>query len=56
LGEFETYVTLAELQACESKAFYRILKGYQFITNSDIYLYCEFIERLPENNGIKKGK
>ena len=45
-GEFETYVTLAELQACESKSFYRILEGYQFITNSDIYPYREFIENL----------
>ncbi|MDH3313582.1 MAG: DNA polymerase [Nitrosopumilus sp.] len=43
-GEFETYVTLAELQACESKSFYRILEGYQFIANSDICPYREFIE------------
>ena len=45
-GEFETYVTLAELQACESKTFYRILEGYQFIPNSDIYPYRDFIEKL----------
>jgi len=44
--EFETYCTLAELQACESKSFYRILEGYQFITNSDIYPYRDFIEKL----------
>ena len=45
-GEFETYCTMTELQACESKSFYRILEGYQFITNSDIYPYREFIENL----------
>ena len=45
-GEFETYCTLTELQACESKSFYRVLEGYQFITNSDIYPYREFIENL----------
>jgi len=45
-GEFETYCTLAELQACESKTFYRILEGYQFITKSDIYPYRDFIQNL----------
>jgi hypothetical protein len=39
-------VTLQELQACESKTFYRILEGYQFIPNSDIYPYREFIQNL----------
>ncbi len=45
-GEFETYVTLQELQACESKTFYRILESYQFIPESDIYPYRDFIEKL----------
>jgi len=45
-GEFETYVTLAELQACESKTFYRILEGYQFLPSSDIYPYRDFIRNL----------
>ncbi|MDH3311596.1 MAG: CRISPR-associated endonuclease Cas1 [Nitrosopumilus sp.] len=45
-GEFETYVTLAELQACEGMNFYRILEGYQFISESDIYPYRDFIENL----------
>lgn len=45
-GEFETYITLQELQACESTSFYRILEGYQFIPDSDIYPYREFIEKL----------
>ncbi|MDH3486695.1 MAG: hypothetical protein OEL82_01450 [Nitrosopumilus sp.] len=44
--EFETYVILQELQACERTTFYRILEGYQFITNSDIYPYREFIQNL----------
>jgi len=39
---------LAELQTCENKSFYRILEGYQFITNSDIYLYRDFIEKLHQ--------
>ena len=45
-GEFETYVTLQELQACKSKTFYRILESYQFIPESDIYPYRDFIEKL----------
>ncbi|MDH5463593.1 MAG: DNA polymerase [Nitrosopumilus sp.] len=45
-GEFETYVTLAELQACESTIFYRILEGYQFIHESDTYPYRRFVRNL----------
>jgi len=45
-GEFETYVTLAELQACEGTTFYRILESYQFIPNSDIYPYRDFVQNL----------
>ena len=45
-GEFETYVTLAELQACKGTTFYRILEGYQYIPDSDIYPYREFVENL----------
>ena len=45
-GEFETYVTLQELQACEDTNFYRILEGYQFLPHSNIYPYRDFIERL----------
>jgi len=37
---------LSGLQACEGTTFYRILEGCQFITNSDIYPYREFIENL----------
>jgi len=42
-GEFEIYVTLTELQACERMTFYRILEEYQFIPESNIYLYRDFI-------------
>jgi len=45
-GKFITYCTLAELQACKDNSLYRILEGYQFIPNSDIYPYREFIENL----------
>jgi len=44
-GKFITYCTLAELLACE-ETFYRILEGYQFLPNSNIYPYREFIENL----------
>jgi len=54
-GEFETYVTLQELQACESSKFYRILEGYQFIPNSDTYPYRSFIQNLYQKRmGLKK--
>lgn len=55
-GKFETYVTLPELQACESKTFYRILEGYQFITSSDIYPYREFIQNLFDKRMRLKKK
>ncbi len=45
-GKFETYVTLAELQACKDDSLYRILEGCQFIPESDIYPYRDFVEKL----------
>jgi len=45
-GKFITYCTLSELQACKDDSLYRILEGYQFIANSDIYPYRKFIENL----------
>ncbi|MDH3765230.1 MAG: hypothetical protein OER82_05410 [Nitrosopumilus sp.] len=45
-GVFQTYVTQAELQACESTTFYRILESYQFIHESGIYQYPDFIQKL----------
>lgn len=44
-GKFQTYCTLSELQACKEK-LYRILEGYQFITDSPIYPYRKFINTL----------
>ena len=44
-GKFVTYCTLSELQACKEK-LYRILEGYQFITDSSIYPYKKFINNL----------
>jgi DNA polymerase type B, organellar and viral len=38
-------VTLAELLVCK-KSFYRILEGYQFIPNSEVYPYAEFVSKL----------
>jgi hypothetical protein len=48
VGKFETYVTLPELQACESSKLYKILDSYQFIPNSINHPYKEFIESLYE--------
>jgi len=45
-GKFITYCTLAELQACESPKWYKILDSYQFVSSSDIYPYARFIEDL----------
>jgi len=45
-GRFETYVTLAELQACTNDSWFKILDSYQFVANSETYPYKEFIERL----------
>lgn len=45
-GKFETYVTLAELRACENPKFYRVLDSYQFVPDSDAYPYEEFIEKM----------
>jgi hypothetical protein len=45
-GKFETYVTLEELRACENPQFYKILDSWQFIPDSVIYPYKDFIEKL----------
>jgi len=45
-GKFITYCTQAELQACKDVSLYRILEGYQFVTDSPIYPYREFISEL----------
>ena len=45
-GKFITYVTLAELLACESPDFYKILDSYQFISNSAQYQYQQFVENM----------
>lgn len=45
-GKFETYVTLAELQACKNKKWFKILDSYQFVPNSLVYPYKDFIEKL----------
>jgi len=45
-GKFITYVTQAELQACKDNSLYRVLEGYQFVTDSPIYPYRKFINSL----------
>jgi len=45
-GKFQTYVTLAELQACDNPKYYKILESYQFISKSENYPYKNFVEDL----------
>jgi hypothetical protein len=47
-GVFETYVTLAELQACESPKFYKILDSWQFVSDFESYPYAEFIQKMHQ--------
>jgi hypothetical protein len=48
-GRFRTYVTLAELLACESDAYYKIRSSWQFVPdNPDHYPYKDFVESLYE--------
>lgn len=44
-GNFETYVTLAELQSCEKKNYYKIMDSWQFIPESKHYPYKDFIKK-----------
>jgi len=55
-GKFETYVTLAELQACEDASFYKILKSWQFIPDSEEYPYRNFVNELYQKRmNLKKN-
>lgn len=45
-GKFETYVTLAELQACKNDSWFKILDSYQFVPSSGARPYKDFIEKL----------
>ena len=46
-GKFETFVTLAELQAFDSK-YYKILDSWQFVSKFDEFPYKNFIESMYE--------
>lgn len=43
-GKFITYVTLAELLACENDSWYTIRNSWQFVPDSDAHPYKKFIE------------
>jgi len=45
-GKFITYCTIAELLACRDDSIYKILEAYQFVPNSNIKPYKNFIESL----------
>jgi hypothetical protein len=55
-GQFETYVTLAELRACENPKWYKILDSYQFVPNSDEYPYKDFVEKMYQKRLELKQK
>lgn len=56
-GKFETYVTLEELKVCEDSSFYKILDSYQFISDSEVYPYKDFIEKMYQKRlELKKNK
>lgn len=43
-GEFITFVTLAELKACEDSSWYEILDSWQYLDDNPVYPYKQFIE------------
>lgn len=45
-GKFDTFVTLAELRACENSLWYEILDSWQYFDDSPIYPYKEFIQSM----------
>lgn len=45
-GQFITFVTLAEIKACEDSSWYDILDSWQYIDDNPEYPYKEFIELL----------
>lgn len=47
-GKFITYVTLAELLAYDEPKNYKILESYQYLDDSPVYPYKEFIESIYE--------
>lgn len=55
-GQFETYVTLAELQACDNPDYYEILESWQFVPEFDTYPYKAFIEELYQKRLELKAK
>ena len=52
-GNFITYCTLSELQACEKK-YYKILDSYQFIPDHKVYPFRDFIEKMYSKRCILK--
>lgn len=46
VGEFITFVTLAELQACEDSSWYKILDSWQYCDSNPYYPYRKPIEEM----------
>jgi len=44
-GKFQTYCTLAELQACKN-INYKILKSFQFIPDKEFFPFKDFVEKM----------
>ncbi|MGI0094397.1 MAG: DNA polymerase [Nitrosotalea sp.] len=47
-GEFITFVTLAELKACEDPTWYEILDSWQYVDDNPTYPYEEFVKFMYE--------
>lgn len=47
-GKFQTYCTLSELLCCDKK-YYSILESFQYLDDSPIYPYKEFIQNTYKN-------
>lgn len=55
-GRFRTFVTLDELKACENPEYYRIVRSWQFVPNSNYQPYAHFIESLYEKRLLLKER
>ncbi len=45
-GRFITFVTLAELKACEDSSWYEILDSWQYLDNNPEYIYKDFVNSM----------
>ncbi|MDH5463596.1 MAG: DNA polymerase [Nitrosopumilus sp.] len=57
VGEFITFVTLAELQSCEDSSWYEILDSWQYCDDNPTYPYKKIIQKwYDQRQKLKKEK